>query len=148
MSDIQKTAAGQGTDKPLTELFADTVATAADSFSEGLPQSAPQSAPQSIPDLSNYVLSEEEKGKLEVWAKDWVEKAKSTTPMTVEDQEIMRKAIKGQYESVEPPVPWHDNVIFVASPIMARFVGGFLAAWYYMQDHPEEFVPAPAAAAA
>ena len=79
--------------------------------------------------MEKYTLTDEHRAQLKPWADKWIANALSTKPMDDADRAAMCAALRGQYEA--SGIPWHGRVVFVASPLSARFVSGFAAAIWY-----------------
>jgi hypothetical protein len=75
-----------------------------------------------------YSLTPEHRDQLKSWAEKWIRNAMNTAPMTEEDRNLCRGAVKRLYRAanLEPPLDRH--IIFVPSPFVVRFASGF-AAW-------------------
>lgn len=58
----------------------------------------------------------------------WIQNAFSTEPMTERDREICRSAVRDLYRGagIEPPPP--HRIVFVSSPFVMQFAGGFASA--------------------
>ncbi len=80
-----------------------------------------------------YELTEEHKAQLKPWADKWIANAMRTRPMDDEDRAAMRVAIKGLYEAAGKTPPPDHRIVFVPSPFVARFAGGFAAAIWYLR---------------
>ncbi len=82
--------------------------------------------------MKKYTLTAEHRAQLAPWAEKWKAIALSTAPMGPEDREAMVAAINGQYRAakMEPP----RNIIFVSSPCILRFAGGFAAAMWHLKS--------------
>jgi hypothetical protein len=70
----------------------------------------------------------EHKEQLDAWRDKWIANAMSTKPMDDHDRAQMRIAIKGLYESAGITPPPEHRIVFVPSPMVACFAGGFAAA--------------------
>ena len=81
--------------------------------------------------MKKYILTEEHKKELKPWAEKWIANGLSTKPMDDEDKKQMRIAIKGLYESAGLKAPPESRIIFVTSPFVIRFAGGFAASILY-----------------
>ena len=86
--------------------------------------------------MKKYKLTPEHEAKLPAWRDKWIANAMSTKPMDDEDRRITREAIIGLYKSagLEPPL----NIVFVPSPFVLRFAGGFAAAIWYLRGQKNE----------
>ena len=88
------------------------------------------------PRKKRYELTEKHRAEMAPWAQRWIANAMSTAPMTPADREAVQGAIRGLYESANLQPPPADSVVFVPSPFVARFAGGFAAAiWYLRRQH-------------
>jgi hypothetical protein len=83
-----------------------------------------------------YVLTEEHKAMLPAWRDKWIANAMSTTAMTDDDRQKCREAVAGMYAAANLPPPKH--VVFVPSPFVAAFAGGFAAAIWYNYHKPAD----------
>jgi hypothetical protein len=83
-----------------------------------------------------YNLTEEHRGELKPWADMWIANALSTKAMDDTDRAATVEAINGLYESADLPRP--KNIVFVPSPFVLRFAGGFAAAEWYKHHKQEE----------
>lgn len=81
-----------------------------------------------------YSLTEEHKAQLPAWRDKWIANAMSTKPMDAEDRTKTHAAIKGMYAAANLTPPIDSKIVFVESPFVARFAGGFAAAIYYMES--------------
>ena len=70
-------------------------------------------------DINNYELTQEQQVQLREHAEEWAKNSFSTVPMTDDDREKMREAVRGMYRAsgLEPP-PDH-RIIFTSSPFIA-----------------------------
>ncbi len=84
-----------------------------------------------------YQLTDEHREILKTWANPWIANAMSTKAMDDEDKAAMRVAIKGLYESGGLVPPPEHRIVFVPSPFVARFAGGFAAAIWWLRKNPE-----------
>ena len=69
------------------------------------------------------------KAQLKGWAKPWIANAMSTQAMTEEDRAACREAVVGLYAAAKLPPPKH--IVFVPSPIVLAFAGGFAASIWH-----------------
>lgn len=60
----------------------------------------------------------------------WIANALSTAPMTDEDRTLCRAAVARMYECADLPAP---EVVFVQSPLVLQFAGGYAAALHWMR---------------
>lgn len=87
-------------------------------------------------DKQQYRLTPEHREQLKPWADRWIANAMSTQKMTAEDREVCRAAVTGLYKAakLEPP----RNTVFVSSPFVLAFAGGFSAAtWWASKNQPQ-----------
>jgi hypothetical protein len=82
-----------------------------------------------------YSLTEEHKAQIPAWTKRWIDNAMSTKPMTTEDREICKDAVKRLYEAAGKTPPPPHRIVFVPSPFVLRFAGGFAAAIWYKRKN-------------
>ena len=75
-----------------------------------------------------YSLTPEHRAQLPAWRGLWIKRIMSTEPMTDEDRQVCREAVLGLYAAAKLPPPKH--IVFVPSPFVAKFAGGF-AAWLW-----------------
>ena len=73
-----------------------------------------------------YSLTDEHRARLPEWRDRWIANAMSTTPMTDDDRRACVDAVHGMYAAAKLPPPKH--VVFVESPFVLAFAGGFSAA--------------------
>ena len=85
--------------------------------------------------MKKYKLTEEHKALLPMWRDKWIKNAMSVKAMDEHDKEQMRRAIKGLYESAGLKAPPPGRIIFVPSPFVARFAGGFAAAIWHKRKN-------------
>ena len=78
-----------------------------------------------------YELTPEHRTQLKPWADMWIANAMSTKAMDDNDRDKMRNAIIGQYAAAKLPPP--KNIVFVSSPFVLRFAGGFAALIWEMR---------------
>src|SRR5579883_1927116 len=76
-----------------------------------------------------YTLTDEHRAQLAPWAQKWIANAMSTDPMSDEEKERCREAVLGMYAAAGLDAPKH--IVFVPSPFVLRFAGGFAAAIWY-----------------
>lgn len=93
-----------------------------------------------------YVLTDEHRAELPAWRDRWISNAMSTKPMDEEEMEICRKAVIGLYEAAGKKAPPLERIVFVPSPMVLRFAGGFASAIWHMRK--TGFKPANATNAA
>lgn len=82
---------------------------------------------------TKYSLTPEHREQMKPWAEKWIANAMSTKPMDEEDRRIMRQSIKGLYESAGLTPPPEHRIVFVPSPFVLRFAGGFAAAIWHLR---------------
>ena len=80
--------------------------------------------------MKKYTLTDEHRAQLPAWRDKWIANAMSTAPMTDEEREICRDAVRRLYEAANLPPP--PRIVFVPSPFMLRFAGGFASAIWYL----------------
>ena len=89
-----------------------------------------------------YSLTDEHRAMLPAWRDRWIANAMSTAPMTEDDRQACIEAVHGLYAAAKQPPPKH--IVFVPSPFVLAFAGGFSAARWHM--HKTGFNPATYAA--
>ncbi|MCT2398494.1 DUF6745 domain-containing protein [Novosphingobium mangrovi (ex Huang et al. 2023)] len=77
-----------------------------------------------------YSLTEEHRARLPEWRDRWIANAMSTEAMTEDDRQACREAVLGLYAAAKLPAPKH--IVFVPSPFVAAFAGGFAAARWHL----------------
>jgi len=70
------------------------------------------------------------KAMLAPWRDRWIANAMSTTAMVDEDRAVCRAAVLGLYAAAKLPPPKH--IVFVPSPFVLAFAGGFSAAIWHL----------------
>jgi hypothetical protein len=80
-----------------------------------------------------YTLQPEHEARFPEWRDRWIANALSTEPMTDEDRRACTEAVYGMYAAAKLPPPKH--VVFVPSPFVLAFAGGFSAARWYMEKN-------------
>ena len=85
--------------------------------------------------MKKYSLTEEHRSQLVTYNQKWIDNGLSTKPMDDHDKEEMRKAIKGLYESANLTPPPESRIVFVPSPMVARFAAGFASAIWYLRKN-------------
>ena len=84
-----------------------------------------------------YGLTPEHRAQMEPWRDKWIANAFSTKAMDDGDREAMRVAIRGLYKAANLVPPPPERMVFVPSPFVARFTGGFAAAiWWLRRQRP------------
>jgi hypothetical protein len=87
--------------------------------------------------MQKYALTEEHRAQLQPWAQKWIANAMSTKPMDESDRSAMREAIRGLYKAAGLTPPPDHRIVFVPSPFVMRFAGGFAAAvWWLRKNAP------------
>ena len=81
--------------------------------------------------MKKYELTEEDKKELGPWADKWIKNAMSTKPMDENEKQICRKAVNELYLAAGLTPPADNRIIFVPSPFVLRFSGGFAAAIWH-----------------
>lgn len=76
-----------------------------------------------------YELTEEHRARFPEWRDRWIANAFSTAAMTDEDRAACREAVLGLYAAANLPPPKH--IVFVPSPFVLAFAGGFASAIWY-----------------
>ena len=75
--------------------------------------------------VKKYKLTPEHQAALGAWRDRWIANAMSTEAMTEADREACREAVNGMYAAANLPLP--KRIVFVPSPFVLRFAGGFAA---------------------
>lgn len=83
--------------------------------------------------MSKYELTPEHRAQLGPWAEKWTKIIMSTSLMTENDKEQCRHAVNGLYQAANLPLPKH--IIFVPSPFVLAFAGGFAAAIWHLSKN-------------
>ena len=83
--------------------------------------------------MKKYTLTDEHREQLKPWADKWIANAMSTKPMDEEDKRICRIAVKELYEAAGLVPPPEHRIVFVPSPFVLRFAGGFASAIWYLR---------------
>ena len=78
-----------------------------------------------------YSLMDEHRAQFKPWAERWIANAMSTKPMDDEDRAAMAEAINGMYRAAKLDPP--KRIVFVSSPFVLRFAGGFAAAIWHLR---------------
>jgi len=73
----------------------------------------------------------EHEAHLKAYNDKWIASAISTQPMDESERDICRNAVVKMYEAAKLPAPKH--IVFVPSPFVLRFAGGFAAAIWHMR---------------
>ncbi len=80
--------------------------------------------------MKKYKLTSEHRAQLPAWRDKWIANAMSTEPMTEDDREACRDAVLRMYAAAKLPPPKH--IVFVPSPFVLRFAGGFAAGIWHL----------------
>ena len=86
--------------------------------------------------LKLYELTPEHRAELGPWAQRWIANAMSTAPMTEADREVCRRAVAGLYATAKLPPPKH--IVFVPSPFVLAFAGGFSSAIWWLSRNKRD----------
>jgi hypothetical protein len=81
-----------------------------------------------------YELTPEHRAQLEPWRDKWIANAFNTAPYTDEEKARLVKAVHGLYAAANLPPPKH--AVFVPSPFVLRFAGGFAAGVWWARKNP------------
>jgi len=73
----------------------------------------------------------EHEAQLKAYSDKWIENALSTKPMDDDERALCRTAVVEMYEAAKLPAPKH--IVFVPSPFVLRFAGGFASAIWHMR---------------
>lgn len=84
---------------------------------------------------TKYELTDEHRGQLKPWADRWIANALSTQAMDENDRELCRDAVRRLYEAASLVPPPDHRIVFVPSPFVARFAGGFAAWIWWRRKH-------------
>ena len=87
--------------------------------------------------LYSFTDHPEHKAELKPWADKWIANAMSTKPMDDEERAICREAVKGLYRAANLTPPPDNRIIFVPSPFVLRFAGGFSAAIHWLRKNKD-----------
>ena len=79
-----------------------------------------------------YTLTDEHRAQLPVWRDCWIANAFRTGLMDTAEKQRITRAIAGLYAAANLPRP---RIVFVPSPFVARFAGGFAAAIWYLRNN-------------
>ena len=80
--------------------------------------------------MEKYKLTDEHNALLKPWADKWIANAMSTRTIEENEKPLIKKYVKELYQSANLTPPPDNRIIFVDSPFVARFAGGF-AAWIW-----------------
>ena len=80
-----------------------------------------------------YELTDEHRAQLKPWADKWIANAMSTKPMDEAERERMCDVVEGLYRAANLMPPPRHRIVFVPSPFVLRFAGGFAAAIWWMR---------------
>ncbi len=84
-----------------------------------------------------YSLTDEHRAQMAAWRDKWIANAMSTQPMDDEDRRAMVEAVEGLYRAANLTPPPRNRIVFVPSPFVLRFAGGFAAAVWYLRGGGE-----------
>ena len=96
--------------------------------------------------MKKYTLTDEHRAQLPAWRDKWIANAMSTAPMTDEEREICRDAVRRLYQAANLPPP--SRIVFVPSPFVLRFAGGFASAIWYLRKSVDSSIAKTATYAA
>ena len=82
-----------------------------------------------------YKLTKEHEAQLPAWRDKFIANTMSTKKMDDEEKEICRKAVKAMYSAADLTPPPDERIVFVSSPFISRFAGGFAAAIWHMRKN-------------
>ena len=82
--------------------------------------------------IKKYELTPEHRAQLKPWAEKWIANAMSTKAMDDEDRAACREAVLGMYAAAKLPPPKH--IVFVPSPFVLAFAGGFASAIWHLSS--------------
>jgi len=85
--------------------------------------------------MKKYELTPEHEEQLKPWAEKWIANAMSTAPYTEEEKEKLKDAVEGLYKAADLDAPPRHRIVFVPSPFVLRFAGGFAAAIWHLRKH-------------
>lgn len=85
--------------------------------------------------MKKYSLTPEHEAQLKPWADKWTANAMSTKSMDEEERNICRKAVKELYLAANLTPPLDKHIVFVPSPFVLRFAGGFAAAIWHIRKN-------------
>jgi phage host-nuclease inhibitor protein Gam len=86
--------------------------------------------------MKKYKLTEEHRAQLKSWADKWIANGMGTKAMDDNDRAVMRRAIRGLYESANLIPPPDERIVFVSSPFIMRFAAGFASAIWWLRSNP------------
>ena len=92
-----------------------------------------------------YELTPEHTAQLKPWADRWIANAMSCEAMDDADRAATREAVLGMYTAAKLAPP--KAIVFVPSPIVLAFAGGFAAGIWYLAKNPQALGAATSAAA-
>ena len=82
--------------------------------------------------MKKYELTPAHRAQLKPWADKWIANAMSTKAMDDEDRAACREAVLGMYAAAKLPPPKH--IVFVPSPFVLAFAGGFASAIWHLSS--------------
>ena len=96
--------------------------------------------------MNKYELTDDHRAQLPAWRDKWIANAMSTAPMTDKEREICRDAVRRLYQAANLPPP--PRIVFVPSPFVLRFAGGFASAIWYLRKSVDSSIAKTATYAA
>jgi hypothetical protein len=85
--------------------------------------------------MKKYKLTKEHEAQFKPWADKWIANAMSTAPYTEEEKEKYRDAVEGLYRAANLTPPPRHRIVFVPSPFVLRFAGGYAAAIWWLRKN-------------
>jgi len=85
--------------------------------------------------MKKYKLTPEHRAQLKPWAEKWIANAMCTWTMTHVERDICRESVKSLYRAANLEPPPDHRIVFVPSPFVARFAGGFAAWIWYLRGN-------------